>query len=105
MCPTRIEIWLAAEISKQLGILDLEKNVYWKESTLWEPQILPFFYASDDRYALRIQPDEPLVFVLTGWDTNVVGNYHKRFGLRERAKSTLERLLRTLRLLKHSKES
>jgi len=47
-----------------------------------------------DRYALRIQPDEPLVFVLTGWDTNVVGNYHKRFGLRERAKSTLERLLK-----------
>jgi hypothetical protein len=35
--------WLAAEISRQLGILNLEKNVYWKESTLWEPSILPFF--------------------------------------------------------------
>jgi hypothetical protein len=86
--------WLAAEISKQLGILDLEKNVYWKESTLWEPQILPFFMRLIDRYALRIQPDEPLVFVLTGWDTSVVGNYHKRFGLSDAAKSTLERLLK-----------
>ncbi len=91
--PDTYRDWLAAEISKQLGILDLEKNVYWKESTLWEPSILPFFLRLIDRYALRIQPDEPLVFVLTGWDT-VVGKYHKRFGLSEKAKSTLERLLK-----------
>jgi hypothetical protein len=92
--PDTYRDWLAAEISKQLVILDLEKSVYWKESTLWEPGVLPFFSRLIDRYALRIQPDEPLVFVLTGWDTGVVGNYHKRFGLSEQAKSTLERLLK-----------
>jgi hypothetical protein len=91
--PDTYRDWLAAEISKQLGILDLEKSVCWKESTLWEPSILPFFLRLIDRFALRIHPDEPLVFVLTGWDTGVVGNYYKRFGLSDGARSTLERLL------------
>ena len=86
--------WLAAEISTQLGILNLEKNVYWKESTLWEPSILPFFLRLIDRYQLRIQPDEPLVFVLTGWDTGAVANHHKRFPLTEKSRTTLERLLK-----------
>jgi len=92
--PDAYRDWLAAEISKQLEVLDLEKNVYWKESTLWEPSVLPFLMRLIDRYALRIQPDEPLVFVLTGWDTGAVGNYHKRFPLSENAIKTIERLLK-----------
>ena len=87
--------WLASEISKQMTILDLENTIQWKDNTLWSPIVLELFLQLIDRYALRIEPDEPLVFVLTGWDTGVVAKYHKRFPLSETALKTLERLLKT----------
>jgi hypothetical protein len=92
--PDTYRDWLAAEISKQLGILDLEKTVRWEGSSLWQPQILPFFLRLIDRYALKIEPDEPLMFVLAGWDNGAVSNHYKRFPLSEKARTTLERLLK-----------
>lgn len=85
--------WLVSEISKTMTNLDLEKSIKWKGTTLWQPQVLSLLLRLIDRYALRIQPDEPLIFVLTGWDTEVVAKYYKRFGLSGSALRTLERLL------------
>jgi hypothetical protein len=87
--------WLASEVSKQMTILDLENTIQWKDNTLWSPSLLALYLQLIDRYALRIEPDEPLVFVLTGWDTGAVTKYHKRFPLSETALKTLERLLKT----------
>jgi hypothetical protein len=85
--------WLAHEVSKALGTLELEKSIQWKENTLWEPNILSFLMKIVDRFVLRIEPDEPLVFAITGMDEGVVARYHKRFPLSDQARTTLERLL------------
>jgi hypothetical protein len=84
--------WLASEISTQLGILDLEKNIRWEGTTLWEPGVLPFLVI--DRYALKIDPDEPLVFAVTAWDAGMVARYHERYPLSGKALETLKRLLK-----------
>lgn len=86
--------WLASEISKQMGVLDLERNIRWEGTSLWEPRVLPFLLKVIDRYALRIDPDEPLVFAVTAMDAGMVAKYHKRYPLGERALGTLKRLLK-----------
>jgi hypothetical protein len=93
--PEAYRAWLASEISKRMGALDLEKNIRWEGTTLWEPGVLPFLLKVIDRYALRIDPDEPLVFAITGWNTDTVARYHARHSLGEKAFGTLKRLLRT----------
>ncbi len=87
--------WLASEISKDMGVLDLERNIRWEGPTLWEPRVLPFLWKIIDRYALRIDPDEPLVFAVTAMDAGMVAKHHKRYPLGERALATLKRLLTT----------
>jgi hypothetical protein len=93
--PETYRNWLASEVSKQLNTLDLENTIRWEGSTLWQPRVLAFLLKLIDRYALRIAPDEPLVFVLIGLDTSTVAKYHERFGLSGAALRTLERLLIT----------
>jgi hypothetical protein len=73
--------------------LDLERSIRWEDTTLWQPEVLPFLLRVIDRYALRIEPDEPLAFVVIGLDTEVVAKYQKRFGLGENAIQALERML------------
>lgn len=87
--------WLASEISKQMVALDLQKQIRWEGSTLWEPGVLPFLLKVIDRYALRIDPDEPLIFAITGWNTDMVAKYHARHPLSEEAFATLKSLFQT----------
>ncbi len=109
--PPAYRDWLASEVSKVMSSLDLEKTIQWKESTLWEPQVLSFLLQLINRYALKIAPDEPLVFVLTGLDTGFLAKYHQRSPLSETALKTLQRLLnapaspRTLEGVVHFLES
>jgi len=93
--PQAYRSWLASEISKQISVLDLERNIRWEGPTLWEPRVLPFLWKIIDRYALRINPDEPLVFAVTAMDAGIVAKYHKRYPLGEKAVGTLKRLLMT----------
>ena len=86
--------WLAGEISQQLGRLDLERTVEWKDNSLWTPGVLSLLLQIVDRYELRIDPDEPLVFCAMSMDGKVVTNHYRRFGFSDRATETLERLLR-----------
>jgi hypothetical protein len=87
--------WLASEISNQMGVLDLERSIRWEGSTLWAPHVLPFLLKIIDRYELRIDPDEPLVFAVTAMDAGLVAKYCTRYPLSERALGTLKRLLTT----------
>jgi hypothetical protein len=93
--PDTYRDWLARDISKQLAALNLEKTIQWKENTLWTPSLLSILLPLIERYALKIEPDEPLIFVLTGWDDGVIAKYYKRFPLSEAALKTLERLLQS----------
>jgi hypothetical protein len=86
--------WLAAEISMQLRLLDLERTIEWRDNSLWQPQVLPLLLEIVDRYELRVDPDEPLVFAGMSMDRNVVAKHYRRFGLSDRGRQTLERLLR-----------
>ena len=86
--------WLAAEISRQLRLLDLERTIEWRDNSLWQPQVLPLLMEIVDRYELRVDPDEPLVFAGMSMDHNVVAKHYRRFGLSDRGRQTLERLLR-----------
>lgn len=92
--PEAYRIWLAREVSQQLGLLDLERTVQWRDNSLWEPQVLPLLLEIVDRYELRVDPDEPLIFAGMSMDRNVVANHYRRFGLSGRGRQTLERLLR-----------
>lgn len=92
--PEAYRIWLAGEISQQLGLLDLERTVQWRDNSLWEPQVLPLLLEIVDRYELRIDPDESLVFAAMSMDRNVVANHYRRCGFSDRGRQTLERLLR-----------
>ena len=91
--PAAFRTWLAGEISGQLGRMDLEHAIEWKDNSLWQPQILPFLLEIIDRYELQIIPDEPLVFAAMTMDRNIVANHYRRFGFSDRAKGTLRRLL------------
>ena len=92
--PNAYRDWLASEVSKLMRSLDLENTIQWKGSTLYEPGVVPILLQLIDRYALRIEPDKSLVFVLTGLDTGTVAKYHKRSPLTEGALKTLEILLK-----------
>ena len=94
-CPRHTAAGSTSDISKQMGVLDLEKNIRWEGTSLWEPRVLPFLLKIIDRYALRIDPDEPLVFAVTAMDAGLVAKYYKRYPLSERALGTLKRLLTT----------
>jgi hypothetical protein len=91
--PGAFRTWLAGEISRQLAELDLEHSVEWRDNSLWAPRVLPLLLQIVDRYELRIDPDEPLVFAAMSMDRNVVANHYRRFGFSGRSKQTLERLL------------
>ena len=91
--PGAFRTWLAREISLQLGRLDLEHTVEWKDNSLWQPHVLPLLLEILDRYELHIDPDEALVFAAMSMDRNVVANHYRRFGFSDDAKRTLERLL------------
>ena len=92
--PEAYRSWLAVEISRQLGLLELERTVEWRDNSLWSPQVLPLLLEIVDRYELRVDPDEPIVFAGMSMDRNVVANHYRRFGLSDRGRQTLERLLR-----------
>lgn len=91
--PEAFRSWLAGEISQQLGHLDLEHTVQWRGNSLWTPRVQSLLLQIVDRYELRIDPDEPLVFAAMSMDGKVVTNHYRRFGFSDRAKETLERLL------------
>jgi len=40
--PEAYSDWLASEISKQMGLLDLERNIRWEGTILWTPNLPPF---------------------------------------------------------------
>jgi hypothetical protein len=92
--PNQFRDWLASEVSKCLGTLDLEKNIEWKENTLWTPQILSFLMKVIDRYGLRIEPDEPFAFATMAMDAGIVARHVNRFPFSETALKTIERLLK-----------
>lgn len=85
--------WLMQEVSKLLRELDLPKSIVWKGDTLWQPRVLPLLLRLIDKYELRIDPDEPIVYTLMAWETVEVANYYQRFGLSEPAQRTLEWVL------------
>jgi len=91
--PQAFRTWLAEEISRQLSRLDLEHTVQWRDNSLWAPQVLALLLEIVDRYELRIDPDEPLVFAAMSMDRNVVANHYRRSGFSDRARQALERLL------------
>lgn len=91
--PQAFRTWLAGEISQQLGRLDLEHTVQWRDNSLWAPHVLALLLEIVDRYELRIDPDEPLVFAAMSMHRNVVANHYRRFGFSDRAGQALERLL------------
>lgn len=90
--PDTYREWLAREVSARLGELDLPRTVEWRGDSLWQPRVLPLLLTLIDRYELRIQPDEPLVFAATGLDQSVV-NHYRRFGFSDVSQATFERLL------------
>jgi len=92
--PDEFRDWLASEASKTLETLDLEKNIEWKENSLWEPRVLPFLMKVIDRYKLRIEPDVPLAFATMAMDAGTVARYHKRFALSDAALKAIERLVK-----------
>lgn len=92
--PETFRDWMGTEISHRLGTLDLGKSIQWRDSTLREPQVLSLLLRLIDRYELRIDPDEPLVFAAMSVDSNVSANYCRRFGLSDAAMQAFERLLR-----------
>jgi hypothetical protein len=92
--PEAFRGWLAEKISRELGHLNLEKSIEWRENSLWEPPSLDLLLELIDRYELRIDPDEPLAFAAMSMDRNVVANYYRRFGLSNAAMRAFERLLR-----------
>jgi hypothetical protein len=85
--------WLSGEISLQLQKLDLERSIQWKQNSLWEPGILPLLLGIIDRYSIRIDPDEPLVFAAMSIDRDAAANHYRRFGLSDTGRRTLDRLL------------
>ena len=84
---------LATEVSKALLAFNLEANVRWEGTALWEPPNLRLVMKVIDRFALKIEPDEPLIFAITGLDTGIVARYHNRYPLSEAALATILRLL------------
>jgi hypothetical protein len=90
--PEDFRDWLASEVSKSLQMLDLEKNIEWKGTSLWEPRVLPFLMKVIDRYQLRVAPDVPLAYATMAMDAGTIARYHKRFGLSESARKVIERL-------------
>jgi len=91
--PAAYREWLAREISGQLGRMNLERSIEWRDNSLWQPSALPLLLEIVDRYQLHIVPDEPMVFAAMSMDRNVVANHHRRFGLSDTGRVTLERLL------------
>jgi hypothetical protein len=91
--PEAFRTWLTGEVSQQLGRLDLEHTVEWRDDSLWQPHVLPLLLEIVDRYELHMTPDEPLVFAAMSMDRNVVANHYRRFGFSDDARRALERLL------------
>jgi len=91
--PDAYRDWLTREISGQLGRMDLERSIEWRDNSLWQPQALPLLLEIVDRYELHIDPDEPMVFAAMSMDRNVIANHYRRFGFSDRGTQALERLL------------
>lgn len=85
--------WLAAELSRWISSCNLEESIRWDDNSLWSPTALGFVLGLIDHYGLQIQPDIPLVFVITGWDSDFLSKYHGRFPLSGGAIETVERIL------------
>ncbi len=85
--------WLEGEINQRLVALNLEQNIMWRGDTLWEPPELWILAKLIDRYELRVQPDEPLVWIVTGWDHGTVLNHVRRYEITPAAINLLERLI------------
>ncbi len=97
--------WLAAEISRFLVELDLERSIVWKDETLTIPAALPLLLKLIHRYELTIDPDTPLIFATASWDDKLVADYYRRCGLSPAARELLDTLLTTQNLLARWAES
>jgi len=86
-------VWLAAEISKFLVELDLEHSIVWRGGSLSMPAFLPVILKVIHRYEIKVDPDSPLIFAITSWDTNLVSDYYRRHGLSPAACALLEAML------------
>lgn len=93
--PDDFKGWLARELSRWINACDLEKNIRWEGNSLWESPNLRFVLSLIDRYTLKIDPDDSLVFVVKGWDHEFLGKYHKRFPFHGKALQNLESLVST----------
>jgi hypothetical protein len=91
--PDAYRDWLTREISGQLGRMELERSIEWRDNSLWQPQVLPLLLEIVDRYELHIHPDEPIVFAAMSMDRNVVASHYRRVGFSDRGRQALERLL------------
>jgi hypothetical protein len=57
------------------------------------PAILPVLLKVIHRYEIKVDPDSPLIFAITSWDTNLVSDYYRRHGLSPAACALLEAML------------
>ena len=85
--------WLQKAVAELLVKLDLEHSVEWRENALWAPTVLSLLMQLLERYELTIEPDESLIFAVTGLNASIVARYYKRSGLSEAALNTVTRLL------------
>lgn len=85
--------WLEGEIGQRLVALDLERNITWRGDSLWEPPELPILAKLINRYQLRVEPDDALVWIVTGWDDGTAVNHYRRYGMTPVAIELLERLI------------
>src|ERR1700682_129820 len=91
--PTSYKNWLTVAVSEQMVELDLAHRVEWKGDALWEPRVLRLLLRIVDRYELKLEPDEPLIFAIAGWATEEAVKYFRRFGFSPGAVALCERLL------------
>ncbi len=91
--PESYRIWLAARISKRIPDLDLPNSIVHQGNTLTQPRVLPLFLQLIDRYQLKVDCDELLVYAAMGWDGGLLANHFRRSGFSEAAKTAFEQLV------------
>jgi hypothetical protein len=87
--------WLTTEISRKLAALDLGTRIVWRDDTLTQPRELGVILKVIDRYQLRVNPDDLLIWVVSGWNDSTVLHHVERHGISGNALALLERLLAT----------
>jgi hypothetical protein len=96
--------WFATEINRRLVVLDLANRIVWHNATLHQPRELSLLLKLIDRYQLRIDPDDSLIWVASGWDDGTAIHHYQRYGISESALALLERLVSSTATASHSRD-